>query len=237
MIDDSSSMNKHWGDVKSLLYVLAYLVKELDDDGFDISFTISSQEKNFNHASKAVAYLDAVLPKGIANINVRLSKLLMKYVNDLEKPPRYRLGLRTRQTSTKPLSLYIFTDGIWQPGCDGVPPIEALIVKLTALKLPKEQVGIQFIRFGNNEEGIKRLEYLDSGLCGKFGKQRFEGTSGSNLLKWCFADDLFTFRDHVDTEPFLKGNLWKMLLGAVNAWFDDDEGGIAEGNGDVNNPS
>jgi hypothetical protein len=45
------------------------------------------------------------------------------------------------------------------------------------------------------------------------------------------------FRDHVDTEPFLNGNLWKMLLGAINEWFDDDEGGITEGNGNENNPS
>src|SRR5580704_8553129 len=102
-------MKKHWGDVKSLLYVLAYLVKELDDDGLDISFTISSQEKKFNHASRAVAYLDAMQPKGFANINVRLSKLLTKYVNDLEHPPRSRFGLRTRQDSIKRLSLYIFT--------------------------------------------------------------------------------------------------------------------------------
>jgi hypothetical protein len=231
-------MNKHWKDVKSLLYVLAYLVKELDDDGLDMSFTISSQEKKFNHASKAVAYLDAMHPNGLANINMRLSKLLMRYVNELEHPtPRNRFSLRTRQSSVKPLSLYIFTDGVWQPGYDGVPPIEALIEKLTALHLPKEQVGIQFIRFGNSEEGIKKLEYLDSGLRKKFGKQRFEGTSTSNSLKRSFADDLFTFRDHVDTEPFLKGNLWKMLLGAINDWFDDDEGGIAEGNGNENKPS
>jgi hypothetical protein len=231
-------MNKYWKDVKSLLYVLAYLVKELDDDGLDMSFTISSQEKKFNHASKAVAYLDAMHPNGLANINMRLSKLLMRYVNELEHPtPRNRFSLRTRQSSVKPLSLYIFTDGVWQPGYDGVPPIEALIEKLTALHLPKEQVGIQFIRFGNSEEGIKKLEYLDSGLRKKFGKQRFEGTSTSNSLKRSFADDLFTFRDHVDTEPFLKGNLWKMLLGAINDWFDDDEGGIAEGNGNENKPS
>jgi hypothetical protein len=231
-------MNKHWKDVKSLLYVLAYLVKELDDDGLDMSFTISSQEKKFNHASKAVAYLDAMHPNGLANINMRLSKLLMRYVNELEHPtPRNRFSLRSRQSSVKPLSLYIFTDGVWQPGYDGVPPIEALIEKLTALHLPKEQVGIQFIRFGNSEEGIKKLEYLDSGLRKKFGKQRFEGTSTSNSLKRSFADDLFTFRDHVDTEPFLKGNLWKMLLGAINDWFDDDEGGIAESNGNENKPS
>ncbi len=28
-------------------------------------------------------------------------------------------------------------------------------------------------------------------------------------------------RDVVDTEPS-NGNVWKMLLGAVNEWFDDD---------------
>lgn len=230
-------MNNHWKDVKSLLYVLAYLVKELDDDGLDMSFTISSQEKKFTHASKAVAYLDAMHPNGLANINMRLSKLLTRYVNELEHPPRNRFSLRTRQSPIKPLSLYIFTDGIWQPGYDGVPPIEALIEKLTALRLPKEQVGIQFIRFGDSPEGIKRLEYLDSGLRKKFGKQRFEGTPSSNSLKRSFADDLFMLRDHVDTEPFLNGNLWKMLLGAINDWFDDDEGGTAEGTGNENNPS
>jgi hypothetical protein len=176
-------MKQHWKDVKSLLYVLAYLVKKLDGDELDMSFTISSQETKFKDASKAVAYLDAMRPNGLANINVRLSNLLRKYVNDLEDPPRHWFRLHTRQGSIKPLSLYIFTDGIWQPGHDGVPPIEALIEKLTALRLPKEQVGIQFIRFGDSEEGIKRLEYLDSGLRKKFGKQRFEGTSSSNSLK------------------------------------------------------
>ena len=28
-------------------------------------------------------------------------------------------------------------------------------------------------------------------------------------------------RDIVDTEPY-DGNVWKMLLGAINKWFDDD---------------
>jgi hypothetical protein len=30
-------------------------------------------------------------------------------------------------------------------------------------------------------------------------------------------------RDIVDTEPFQNGNTWKMLLGAIDPWFDDDD--------------
>lgn len=29
-------------------------------------------------------------------------------------------------------------------------------------------------------------------------------------------------RDLVDTEPFFEGNIWKMLLGGTNKWFDSD---------------
>ncbi len=34
-------------------------------------------------------------------------------------------------------------------------------------------------------------------------------------------------RDIIDTEPS-NGDVWKMLLGAINTWFDDtvDDGGI-----------
>jgi hypothetical protein len=46
-----------------------------------------------------------------------------------------------------------------------------MIEKLRQLGLPKEQVSIQFIRFGNDEVGIKRLQYPDSGLREKYGKR------------------------------------------------------------------
>jgi hypothetical protein len=31
------------------------------------------------------------------------------------------------------------------------------------------------------------------------------------------------FRDIVDTEPIQDGNIWKMLLGAINPRFDADD--------------
>jgi hypothetical protein len=46
-----------------------------------------------------------------------------------------------------------------------------MIEKLRQLGLPKEQVSIQFIRFGNDEVGIKRPQYLDSGLLETYGKR------------------------------------------------------------------
>ncbi|KAH8764701.1 hypothetical protein F5882DRAFT_247628, partial [Hyaloscypha sp. PMI_1271] len=59
-------------------------------------------------------------------------------------------------------------------------------------------VGIQFIRFGNNFAGQKRLKRLDDNLTVE--------KAGVKI-------------DIVDTEPS-KGNVWKMLLGAINPWFD-----------------
>src|SRR3954468_24893223 len=100
-----------------------------------------------------------------------------------------------------------------------VAPIEAMIEKQRQLGLPKEQVGIQFIRFGNDQAGIERLQYLDSGLRKKYGKrwyvQGLPSLHDSNFS----IDTALGSRDIVDTEPFENGNVWKMLLGAVFDWF------------------
>ena len=45
-----------------------------------------------------------------------------------------------------------------------------MIEKQQQLKLPREQVAIEFIRFGNDPTGIGNLEYLDSGLRKKYTK-------------------------------------------------------------------
>jgi len=75
-------------------------------------------------------------------------------------------------------------------------PIRIFVEKLKDLGLLDTQVGIQFIRFGNDERGMERLQKLDS--------------------------DLHLPMDIVDTTPW-DGNVWKMLLGAIDRDWDDDE--------------
>jgi hypothetical protein len=221
LIDDSLSMKNHWTDVISLFSVLAYIVKNLDDDGLEMYFTVSTDKKTFKDTSKAVSHLEKMSQSTYSNIDSRLQQILGKYQEDLGRS-RERRGFLRLRAKVKPLSLYVFTDAAWQ-GCDATAPIEAMIKKQLQLEFPKEQVSIQFVRFGNDAEGIKRLEHLDSGLRKIYTK------------KWCVLElpsiasikshtkSAFASRDIVDTEPFEGGNLLKMLLGATFDWFDDDE--------------
>lgn len=162
-------MKDHWDDVVSLFSVLAYIAKRLDNDKLEMYFTVSKNEKTFKDTTPAVSHLKNTKPDTCCNFNMRLMEILRSYQQNLEPRVRKRFSW-SRSKVAKPLSLYVFTDAAWQ-GCDGVAPVEAMIEKLKKLELPKGQVGIQFIRFGNDETGIKRLEYLDSGLRRKYTKE------------------------------------------------------------------
>ena len=206
ILDDSHPMSDSWSDVKALFKVLAWMIKRKDEDGFDLCFTVSSQDKdkNFKDTTLALRHLSNINPTVWSNINKRLSDVLARY------------NLRR-----KPLSLYVFTDGNWQHGSDGVAPVRILVEEINSKKLPKDRVGIQFIQFGKDPEGTKRLNYLDSGL-GKAIK-----------AEMIAADPMAEIRhrvwDIVDTEPFPDGDVMKMLLGAVNEWFDDDDNVVVDG--------
>lgn len=169
IMDDSVSMKPHWNNVISLFSILAYIAKRLDKNGVEMYFTVSESEKTFKDTSRVVKLLRSITPTSYSNIDMRLGQILRTYQAKLEhekEPKRIRLFSKP----VKPLSLYIFTDGAWQ-GCDAVPPIEAMIESLKRLGFPKEQVGIQFVRFGNKQEDIEKLEYLDSGLRKKHTKK------------------------------------------------------------------
>lgn len=204
-------MSDYWSDVKSLFKVLAWLIKRKDDDGFDLRFTVSPQDKdkNFKDTKPALRHLSDIKPAGKSNIDKRLSDVLAKH-----------------NLKRKPLSLYVFTDGNWQHGCDGIAPIRNLVEEMNYKKLPKHSVGIQFIQFGNHPEGMGRLNYLDSGL-GKAVKAEMIAADHT-------AEIRHKVWDIVDTEPFPNGDVMKMLLGAINPWFDDDEDEVIDrhnGNG------
>ena len=169
-MDDSLSMKDHWGDVISLFSVFAYFAKRLNENGLAMSFTVATNKKTFKNTSPAISQLRSIEQSTFSNINLRLGQILMKYQSDLEHQKGRKGFFRSRAKPVQPLSLYIFTDAAWQ-GCDAVPPIEAMIEKQIELALPKEQVGIQFVRFGNDPTGIERLKYLDSGLRKKYTKK------------------------------------------------------------------
>lgn len=189
LIDNSASMEQHWTQVQALFKILSYLVKRKDPDGLELKFTVSSgntyKSKKTSDLSQTLA---GMAPHGISNITSDLNGILYTYAERLAMPR----GIRRKKV--RPLSVYIFTDGVWQPECEAIPPIKYIVEKLQQNGSPGDQAGLQFIRFGDDPMGLSRLEHLDSNL----------GLP----------------RDIVDTEPYERGNVWKMLLGAIDRRFD-----------------
>jgi hypothetical protein len=157
-------MRPYWSDMTALFSILAYMVKHSDPDGLDMCFTIDSKKYNSRHTTNLVNALDSKGAQGSSNITFTLDSILNEYKTRLRSQTAQRSALSWWKKEVRPLNLYILTDGVWQPKCDVFPAIKNLVDLLVELKLDEKQVGIQFISFGNDSDGLNRLERLDSGL-------------------------------------------------------------------------
>ncbi|CAK4030412.1 SPS1, Serine threonine kinase [Lecanosticta acicola] len=203
IIDDSRSMQPYWREVERLAQLLAFITKRMDRDGLELYFLTSERGYKCSSSSRLARYIRDRAPDKMTNLNSRLAADLRSYREQID---RIRSQTRTRRTSLfgRPglvqRSIYVFTDGVWESGEDeqGQEAIFLTANKLAETGLERKQIGIQFIRFGESEVGRQRLEALDN------------LNETHNLAK-----------DIVDTEP-ANGNVWKMLLGAINPKFDND---------------
>ncbi|KAL8718572.1 MAG: hypothetical protein Q9225_004302 [Loekoesia sp. 1 TL-2023] len=129
-----------------------------------------------------------------------LQNILREHINrfgTLVSLSKSLFARQSQQQPQRPLSLYVLTNGKWQPADVG-GFIKDMIQSMKAKGCPKEHVGIQFIRFGEDQASIDKLDELDHGLGLK--------AEGMDIV------------DHTSWD----GNVWKMLLGALNDWYDDD---------------
>ena len=154
-------MEPHWEWLIKVFEALTYILKDVDPNGLDLSFTICRETLKKTKRTTSLVELvksRSELLKGTTDMNLRLSEILDTYQTELEKPKTFL------RKSVLPMNLYILTDGIWEPNCDPAGPITNLVNKLNKLHKGRVQVGIQFISFGNNAGAINRLNILDSGL-------------------------------------------------------------------------
>lgn len=158
-------MEKYWSDVRALLDLLAYIVKTYDPNGIDLHFTSSAQKYvGVKSTTDLLEIFDRYSnrPRGSWDMSDRLSSIVSEYQKDLATINTSKTFVpKLLQQKVRPLSLYVLTDAVWQPACDVSPVIESLVSTLKKYDRHKQQVGIQFIRFGSRPEGIKRLEDLD----------------------------------------------------------------------------
>lgn len=155
-------MAAHWAEVQSVFQSLSYIVKSCNRQGIRLFFTTSDDSYRSNRITKLGKFLNSNIPKREADMDRKLNDILGPYLNKL---------CHCRQSAwrgliswVQPLSLYIFTDGRWEIRSDGISPIKRTAEVLEKWKFPYHQIGIQFIRFGNDQSGIRRLDHLNSNL-------------------------------------------------------------------------
>jgi hypothetical protein len=198
LIDDSESMWPHWKDVQRVFEALAYLVKRMDPDGIELKFTNNCEhDSKGKDRKKLIRQFEKVRPNGQCDMGIALSNIFPRYY---EGQANKRSSWSPRVEQTPAVNIYILTDGVWSPGQGCLFTIQELITRL-AVNLSDtgrlQHVGIEFIRFGDDEIGRQRLEHLDN----------------DGLKQYDVPIDI------VDTEPS-TGNVFKMLLASTDKTWD-----------------
>ena len=159
VIDDSITMANHTDSLYHTIKALFAFACKLDPDRVEVVFasdpTRVIKDRRFSGgaeylARKVLNHFDSSISLGITNMESKLGDILQQ------------------MTWTKKTSIYVMTDAIWQPSDEpggGVErPLRALMKRLMGSSKARDFITLQFIYFGDDASGIKRLKYLDDRL-------------------------------------------------------------------------
>ena len=160
-------MKDHRNELEEVLELLWAMVAKQDPDGAELYISTDMKALKPRTDARMLEELQSRPAKDAPDMRHCFGQIIEKYQNRLGKR---NIKSKVFHWNTTPargprkLSLYVLTDGIWQSKTDLRQVIRTLVEHLIEHKLTNKQVGIQFIQFGNNERGRKRLEELDLGL-------------------------------------------------------------------------
>ncbi|KAF7544091.1 hypothetical protein G7Z17_g10225 [Cylindrodendrum hubeiense] len=166
-IDTSGTMGQHAEESRNAFKDFAYVAKLIDDDGIELCFSSNPQKMHrSSHTSNLVTKFSHQQWNQIGfedKFGVFIDKHVIPRLSS--KVPKF-----IRSPTLKRLSIFVFTDGRWgydENAAGGVEnPIKKLMDEIKHQKLDRTQVMLQFIRFGNDNDGKRFLSYLDD-----FGKE------------------------------------------------------------------
>ena len=153
-------MNNHWEDVQKVFEVLTCLIEKTEPNGIELHFTASIRSYRSNIAS-LMERLKKRRPHGILGVEERLVQILKNYEENLHATEdQHRATIKNlfkKPKSVRPLSLYVLTDGVWDPNVNVniTGKIAHFVSRLQKFGLPSEQFGIQFISFGKDPGGAE----------------------------------------------------------------------------------
>jgi hypothetical protein len=150
VIDNFSSMKNHRQGVMRTARVISYVAKVTDNNGMELYAASEATKK------PRVCKTSAQIEKAIGKMKVVNGTCNMWKSLDLILD-RILVGRKV-----KPTSIYVYTDGIWEPGADEVRrAIRRAIDYLIECNQSSSTLMFQFIQFGDDAVGSARLEYLD----------------------------------------------------------------------------
>lgn len=164
LIDDSASMSNHSAQVEEALQNLGYIAKTFDPDCLELMFTSKAMG---THKYRRTSPLLEILKKcPYSSMQGYLETSLADLIRTRIIP-----GLRGNWSNPssffrlKPVTILIFTTGQWGVGVDRGScldgPIRNLMREMKEHGHNRSHVMIQFLRFGDDEEGWEHLQYLD----------------------------------------------------------------------------
>ncbi|KAF9770538.1 hypothetical protein IL306_011901 [Fusarium sp. DS 682] len=151
LVDNFSSMDEHKTKAMKTARVISYVAKIADDNGMELFAASETTKrprmcKNSTQIEKAVGRMKTV--KGKCDMQKCLGDILDRVLV---------------KATFRPTSIYIYTDGVWEPGDDRVEVlINRAIDFLDANGYKSSALMFQFIRFGSDPTGTERLEHLDN---------------------------------------------------------------------------
>ncbi|KAI1448932.1 kinase-like domain-containing protein [Annulohypoxylon stygium] len=205
LVDDSTSMkSQHYNDVMNTFIALSYLAKKIDDNELDLFFTsqpatILSDRRTSKLLTEVQQHYNRRPSLG-SSMEYSLSLVINHIIEKLPNPHITFTGIRGLSQWMKPqakITLFVFTDGRWDSISGVENEITRLINGVKVRNLSRTSVTIQFIRFGDDLDGIGRLKYLDN-----FGKE----------LGW----DIVDTKSHKDHVP-------DMFIGSIDDTVDDND--------------
>ncbi|KAK7994270.1 hypothetical protein PG991_015858 [Apiospora marii] len=203
VIDDSKSMAQHKAHLYLTIKALLAFACQIDPDRVEIVFTSDQtnviRDKLFRGgpeylARKVLDHFDNGTSGNIpTNMESKLSDILLRLVPVV---------------GVKKTSVYVMTDAVWEPSSEPGGGVETtlrnLIGRLKHNRKDRHFVTLQFIRFGDDPDGLKRLKYLDDELATERGIDGF---------------DIVDYREHNDNVPH-------MLMGAYSRHYDRQDGHV-----------
>ncbi|KAF5690645.1 serine threonine kinase [Fusarium denticulatum] len=151
LMDNFGSMEEHKPKAMKTARVISYVAKIADDNGMEV-FAASETAKKPVICTSSGKVEKVIKKMRIVNGKCDMYKCLDDILNRVLDPAQFR-----------PTSIYIYTDGVWEPGDDKVKLLISRAIDFLDRHGHKSSaLMFQFIRFGNDPTGTERLDYLDN---------------------------------------------------------------------------